>query len=262
MASGTDGKLIVVQYDRVNGVQKVWSTINVVECPDETIFAFEWRRYKESYDPSSDGIGVESTYKTVKGTALVDASWRVVPYNSGKSGSTQLLFGITAATTTIPVVSMFPLPTAYPYIVTVGGDEKMLVTAGNLTNSTLTVVRGYDGTIASIHERGETVEYKADEVPEEEAVEVEQPPPQEIPWPAGEAYARLLLEKLHRPKRLHTVRLANVHGDWSSIQIGSVHSIDIQTEGPGGGITGTVRVLGFAPDPAAGSMELVLEDVW
>jgi hypothetical protein len=99
-------------------------------------------------------------------------------------------------------------------------------------------------------------------VPEEEAVEVEQPPPQEIPWPAGEAYARLLLEKLHRPKRLHTVRLANVHGDWSSIQIGSVHSVDIQTEGPGGGITGTVRVLGFAPDPAAGSMELVLEDVW
>lgn len=262
MAEVTDGKYIVVRYDRVNSVQSVWSTVNMEEVPDETIFAFEWRRYRDSYDPNSDGIGVESTYKTVKGTTLVDASWRVVPYNSGKSGTTQLLFGITAATTQVPVVSMFPLPTAYPYLVTVGGDEKMLVTAGDLLTEVLTVVRGQEGTIASIHERGETVEYKVDEAPPEEPVEATQPPPQEIPWPAGEAYARMLLEKLHRPKRLHTVRLANVQGDWSTIQIGSVHSVNVQTEGPAGGITGTVRVLGFAPDFVAGSMELVLEDVW
>lgn len=251
-----------VLYDRVNALQNVSRTASLVEVPDETVFSFEWRRYRQGeYDPASDGIGAASDFMTVKGQHLVHGSLRVVPgYQSGDA-STSLAFGIDAVTTDIPVSNLYSLPTAFPYIVTVGTDEKMLVTGSKDVGAVLIVVRGYGGTPASIHEAGEAVEYKADEVPEEEEVEETQPPPQAIPWPSGEAYARKLLEKLSRPKRKYSVRLANVGGDWSTVRLGSQHTLDIQTEGQSTGITSTVRVLGFAPDYMAGSMELIVEDV-
>lgn len=255
-------KYVTVAYDRVNGLQSVSTSASVVELSDDTVFAFEWRRYRQGdYDPAQNGVGAASPFQTVKGGALVDGTLRVVPWGSdGQSASTSLAFGIDAVTTQIPVTNALVLPTAYPYIVTVGTDEKMLVRGMSL--NVLSVERGYDRTPASIHEAGEAVEYIVADQPDEEPVEETQPPPQEIPWPSGYAYATKLLEKLSRPRRRLSIRLANVGGDWSGVRLGSLHSADIQTEGPAGGIVGTVRVIGFAPNPVTGSMELVVEDVW
>lgn len=78
-------------------------------------------------------------------------------------------------------------------------------------------------------------------------------------WPEGEIYAANLLERLRYPSRLVSINVTNENDDWSSVKLGSHHVVNIQTEGPPGGVTGTVRVIGMSPDEDAGSMELVLE---
>lgn len=256
------GSNVVVGYDRINAIQYVFSRRRARTVPTETVFDFEWRKYNMGeYDPQTHGIGVDSPYKTVKGLNIKTRSWRVVPANSGGSGSTSLIYGIDASTTKIPVASVYPLPTTFPYVVTVGTDEKMLVTSAFL--NVLTVVRGYEGTPASIHEAGEPVDYivEEDDAAEEDQVEETTPPPEQIEWPEGVAYATRLLAQLNPPKRKFTVHLANVGGDWAGVELGSLHSVNIQSEGPASGLTGTVRVIGFAPFPSKGSMELIVEDV-
>lgn len=78
-------------------------------------------------------------------------------------------------------------------------------------------------------------------------------------WPEGEAYANNLLARLNRPHRLLSLNVANEHDDWSTFSYGSVHAVNIDTEGPPGGVTGTVRCVGFSPDEDAGTMEVVVE---
>lgn len=78
-------------------------------------------------------------------------------------------------------------------------------------------------------------------------------------WPEGEEYARNLLNRLSLPSRLISVKVANENDDWRTFQYGSLHAVDIQTEGPSGGVTGTGRCIGFSPDEDDGTMEVVME---
>ena len=258
--SGTTfhGQSICVYYDRVNAMQVVFGRRRPRVVPTSTVFDFEWRRYRMGqYDPKTQGVGQDSPFRTVKGGRLRTRSWRVVPSNAGGSGSTSLLYGITAGATKVPVVSVLPLPTQFPFVTTVGTDEKMLVKGIHL--NVMTVERGYDGTTASIHEAGEPVEYEVLEDDEEDDA-YESTTPDIVPWPEGEAYAKRLLQEVRLPKRQWTLHVANVGGHWSRIRIGTTHTLNLTNEGPAGGMSGTVRVLGYAPDVEAGTKELIVED--
>lgn len=78
-------------------------------------------------------------------------------------------------------------------------------------------------------------------------------------WPEGLEYARNLLARLSRPSRLLTLRVANEADDWRSFAYGTTHTVDIQSEGPPGGVTGLVRCIGFSPSEEDGTMEVLVE---
>jgi hypothetical protein len=186
----------------------------------------------------------------------------LVPWGQGDQDfSTQLAYGITAAATNLPVLNAFGFPPT-PFDAKISTDEWVRVTsiAGNI----LTVIRGQKGTTASIHEVGEEVTYfapAAAETDEEDELtdQLAALDPIEVPWPDGINYANELLERWSVPSRLLTVQLANVNGDWSTVAIGTSHTLNLQTEGPDTGVVETVRVIGLAPDDVAGSMELLVE---
>jgi hypothetical protein len=261
--TSNSGGLIRVAYDRVNDVRTVARVGSVASLPDETVLDFEWRAFNQgAYSPERNGVGRLSPYRTVKAGVVVDQSWRVMPYgDEGTSGQTTIVHGIDATQTECTVVSMFSLPDDLPYVVTIDSDEKVLVTSTEL--NLLTIQRGYDGTVASIHEKGAPLEYTAPQTPEDQAAVQTDPLPIFVAWPEGEAYAAALLTKLHHPKRKFTNHLANVGGDAATIALGSTHDYDVDTEGPPGGVHTRVRVIGFAPDWGgdAPAMELFLEEL-
>lgn len=78
-------------------------------------------------------------------------------------------------------------------------------------------------------------------------------------WPEGDLYARNLLERLRYPTKLVSLNITNENDDWSSVQLGSLHTVDVATEGPPGGVVAVVRVIGMSPDEDSGSMEVVVE---
>jgi hypothetical protein len=56
--------------------------------------------------------------------------------------------------------------------------------------------------------------------------------------------------------------VVNRAGEWATIAFGSTHAINVTAEGPMGGlvvVTGTGRVIAYAPDEALGTMEVVVE---
>jgi hypothetical protein len=259
MKHRTIEKYVKVTYDRVNARQRVWTFTTPGDVDPATVFDFEWRRMPE-WDPRRDGIGKELEVRTViAGEVRTVTAWRLVPYGQGDQDySSQLAYGITAAATNLPVLNAFGYPPA-PFDAKVGGDEWVRVTA--VTGNVLTAIRGQQGTTASIHEVGEEVAYTAPassvaDVPEEQTDQLQ---PIEIPWPDGLAFANALLAKWSVPSRLLTVQLANIGGGWATVAMGSTHTVNLQTEGLDAGITGTVRVLGFAPDDTEGTMELLVE---
>ena len=248
-----------VSYDRVNAIQKVARFSVPGDVDPATVFDFEWRRMPE-WDPRRDGVGKEVEVRTViAGAVRTLLAWRLVPYGQGDQDfSTQLAYGITADAVNLPVVNAFGFPPA-PFDAKIGGDEWVRVTS--ISGNVLTVIRGQLNTTASIHEVGEEVAYEAPASAESDVTEqvTDQLPPIEVPWPDGIAYANALLAKWSVPSRLLTVQLANIGGDWATVATGSTHTLDLQTEGPSAGVTGTVRVVGFAPDDVVGTMELLVE---
>lgn len=251
-----------VTYDRVNAIQKVARFSTPGDIDPATVFDFEWRRMPE-WDPRRDGVGKEVQVRTViAGAVRTLLAWRLVPYGQGDQDfSSQLAYGITAAAVNLPVLNAFGYPPV-PFDAKVGGDEWVRVISIN--GNILTVIRAQLGTTASIHEVGEEVAYtapaaSATDVINQTTDQLAALDPLEIPWPDGLAYANALLAKWSVPSRLLTLQLANVAGDWATIAAGSTHTLNLQTEGPSAGVTGTVRVLGFAPDDVAGTMELLVE---
>ena len=259
MKHRTKSKYVKVTYDRVNAVQRVWTFTTPGDVDPSTMFDFEWRRMAE-WDPRRDGIGAEVQVRTViAGEVRTTTGWRIVPWGQGDQDySSQLAYGITAAATALPVLNALGYPPV-PFDAKVGGDEWARVTA--ITGNVLTAIRGQLNTTASIHEVREEVAYFAPEAAEadlpEQASDLLQPI--EIPWPDGLAYANALLAKWSIPSRLLTVQLANIGAGWATVALGSTHTLTLTTEGPSGGITGTVRVVGFAPDDVEGTMELLVE---
>jgi hypothetical protein len=262
MKHRTEESYVRVTFDRVNAIQKVARFSVPGDIDPATVFDFEWRRMPE-WDPRRDGVGKEVEVRTViAGAVRTLTAWRLVPWGQGDQDfSSQLAYGITAAATNLPVLNAFGFPPA-PFDAKIGGDEwvRVLSIAGNI----LTVLRGQLNTTASIHEVGEEVAYYAPAAAETDVIDettdqLEALDPIEVPWPDGLAYANALLAKWSLPSRLLTVQLANVDGDWSTVATGSTHTLNLQTEGPSAGVTGTVRVLGFAPDDVEGVMELLVE---
>lgn len=83
-------------------------------------------------------------------------------YYSNTAIGTSLAAGIDAVQTTFAVQALTGYPTQYPYIITLdkkvlGKGEACLVTG--VAGTTLTVVRGYDGTAAVAHDIGAEVSH-------------------------------------------------------------------------------------------------------
>lgn len=228
-----------------------------VDYEDNThIFDFELNRIGY-WDPRRDGVGSYfNKLSIVDNAPSTKARWHIVPWGTGGERQTSLLTGVNATGTQIYVTSTFDfLNEPLPFKITVGqdpGDEIMLVTA---INGTLwTVVRGQDGTTAIIHE------------PEESVVltnpgDVSNPLVSITPadWPQGKEWAEQLLDTLGKPTIRLVFQINNRDGAWSKVALGSIHTVNIDSEGKPGGIHGTVRVIGLAPDEARGALEVLVE---
>lgn len=249
-----------VTFDLLTGVQQVArNSKKSVEDPTK-VYAFELR-YLKNWDPRRDGVGEKRNVTTVaKGAVVKGDRWRVVSWNQTDQNVTTYLMGdrgLTPTDTVAYVVSTlaFPVP---PFTAVIGGDETVLVTAVVVAGA-FQIVRGQEGTQAILHEPGESFEYVAPASDSPASTDPEQLPPIRQPWPEGEAYARRLLLKLSRPERNLSLNVVNRTGEWSTISLGSTHSVNIQTAGRSGGIVVTGRVVAYAADELAGTMEVVLE---
>jgi hypothetical protein len=79
-------------------------------------------------------------------------------------------------------------------------------------------------------------------------------------WSQGQAYAERLLARLSVPFVRYRFQLVNRDNTWSTVREGSIHTVNISTEGPTNApITGQVRVLGFSPSTQDGQMEVIVE---
>jgi len=223
-----------------------------------TIYDFEERSIC-SWDPRRDGVGAFVTKPMVIANAVQNVpAWHFIPWGDG-DGQTALSVGITAAETIIFVENNFVLPQTPPWDETIDDGlfaEDVRVTAQE--GNKLTIVRGQNGTQAIPHESGALFQHKiiCDDTPQDEPAENVQT----VPWPAGQALAEKMLAKLQNPVRRLTVQIVNRNDEWAKVRPGSVLSSNIQTEGPSGGITGNWRVLGWAPNYHAGTMELMIEE--
>ena len=226
----------------------------------------------KDWDPRRDGVGAELNRPTVYRNAhSTRKRWTIVPWSIPGDARTSLSQGIAPGTTELIVDSIFSLPGTHslPYDVTLGeepANEDVRVV--RIRGSILDVRRARNGTSAIIHEAGTSVEYK---LPEEQepwdgivVTEVSSTGRMTFKgvtlWPAGEAWADKLLTRMSQPQRRINMRLVNREDAWATVQLGSRHNINVETEGDGP-ITGVVRVIGYAPSFADGTMELIVEVV-
>lgn len=237
-----------------------YSYLRLAPAPDTvdlqsvlTAWDFELRRICD-WDPRRDGVGVLLNKRVVvNNQPATPQRWHRVPWATGGSGATALTHGISATETIVEVDNSFVLPAISVYDAVIGtwpGEEqvKVLHTSGTL----LGVIRGQNGTEAIIHEAGE--QFQPINLGEWTGFVAGSPP-----WPEGEAYAQDLLARMNRAQERLSLQLTNENDDWASVDLGSLHAVVLGTEGPAGGYAGTVRVIGFSPNPATGTQELVVE---
>lgn len=211
-----------------------------------------------SWDPRRDGVGALVNQVTIQNNAPTSSPrWTFIPWGDG-TGSTSLSTGISATETQIYVVNAFVLPQTYPYEATLGTglfSEQVKVTAG--AGTLLTIERGINGTTAILHTAGESFAKTAncDQTPAQTSDTTNT-----VPWPSGQAWAEKVLAKLSKPSRKLSVSVVNKNSEWSKIDYGSLINVAIDNEGPGGGVAGTWRVLGWAPNFGLGAMELFTEE--
>jgi hypothetical protein len=215
------------------------------------VWDFERRRICD-WDPRRDGIGVLKNVRTVRDNQpTTQERWTITPWGVG-DGRTQLSAGITATDTVLVVDSIFPLPTVYPYDATIGeGFEAEDVRVLRMTNGTLEIVRGVNGTTPLIHEPDSVFQVK--DVPEWQGLNVA------YDWPEGRQYALELLAQRNHPMRRMTCQIVNVDDAWSTVDWGTIHTADVVTEGDEQ-LDGDWRVIGWAPHGPNGTMELLLEE--
>lgn len=238
------------------------------------IWDFEQLRIRD-WDPRRDGVGALLNKRTiVRNQPTTSERWHIVPWHVADDATTSLSTGINATQTEIAVESIFSLPTAdkLPFILTIGdspANEDVEVT--QIRGTLLTVKRGRNGTTAIVHEVGEPVRYALPEGEERwdgfvvhqkvvaadgtERLMLDGQPL----WPEGEAWAAELLTRINLAAKRISFPVINRDSAWSTIRLGSRHTITITSEGRPGGITGTVRVIGYSPDAVAGVMQVVLE---
>jgi hypothetical protein len=171
---------------------------------------------------------------------------------------------MTLTDTQASVLATISFPSTFPFPATIGGDEKVQVTGYTGDgDSAFKVVRATDGT-ARVHFKGESFDYAPADTtgtttPTPPAAT--NPPKQYQAWPAGAAYAAKLLALHQNPKRTFSLYAANVDGLWSKIEIGLLAQAVLNDEGPAGGISEPVRVIGFGPDEMPGVQEILVETV-
>jgi hypothetical protein len=134
-----------------------------------------------------------------------------------------------------------------------------------MTGSLWHVIRGQAGTTAIIHEAGAPVRRVGvddwDGFPW---------PPELLEWPEGRQWAEEELAELSKPRIDLDVHIAHFRGDQLTVDYGSMHDVDVATEGPPARWSGTGRVIGWStdpghspsaddPTPAGGDTEIVLE---
>lgn len=82
------------------------------------------------------------------------------------------------------------------------------------------------------------------------------------PWPKGEKYLRDFLTKRNREVTVQSFPITNEGGVWSQVRRGATLTLQIALQGPvDAATTKVVRVLAYAPDEAAGVIDIVAE-VW
>lgn len=77
------------------------------------------------------------------------------------------------------------------------------------------------------------------------------------PWPEGLQYALDWLRKNNGTITTQTIKVINLDNLWNEMRLGAIFSVLLSRQGvPGVGISGNFRVTSFAPDEAAGDLEI------
>lgn len=216
---------------------------------------------------SNAGFPIDAPpFQILVGDPLVAQEIMTVTATFGNRWSVQRGQTITAVTTTSSVsagATVIPVTDSSNFVVgmkiIIGGETITLdaVAVGSLTTSTALTQSHPSGTTVTTnglifsHERGTLVRMLGGEAFEGFVYP--------YTWPEGEEYANNLLERLRLPSRLVSLNVTNENDDWATFQLGTTHAVNIQSEGPPGGVTATIRVIGLSPDEDNGVMEVIVE---
>jgi hypothetical protein len=222
------------------------------------MYAFEEDRI-DDYDPRRDGIGVLKAARTIyNGAETWRPRWHIVSFDMGSDATTSLTVGISATDQDFEVNSImgFPdpdlEPLAFPFTATIDqGSNKEVVLVLSMIGALWHVLRGQSGTEAIIHEAGAPVG--------REGAEAWPGFPFPYTWPEGEEWAAEELAELSHPRIDLGVHIAHFAGAQLTIDYGSLHSVNVATEGAPGRWSGNGRAIGWSTDPAGGETEVVLE---
>jgi hypothetical protein len=203
------------------------------------------------WDPRRDGIGVEIGRESIDyGAVTTRKRWGFASYSAG-AYETTLDVGISAAATTFLLASEFGAPPT-PFTAVIGdagsgtGEEKVQVT--EMVGAMATVTRGFAGSTAIVHEKGER--FALVDPPEWNGLVFD------YDWPAGDAWALAQLARLN-----HVGKMLNIEVEAETpVVLGSRSLVTLNTEGPWPDSTQLYRVTGWARDPFADSNGIVLED--
>lgn len=236
------------------------------------VYPFE-RFAIEDWDPRRDGIGQRLARPTVFfGAETSRPRWHLVSFNVGGDANTSLTHGISSGEQDIEVDSIhgFPDPDLdtieFPFLAAIDdglNEEQVLVVS--MIGTLWHVIRGQGGTDPIIHEAGASIRRFGAEDWEGFPWTDER-----RAWPEGEQWAREELEELSKPRIDLDVHVAHFRGDQLTVDYGSMHAVDVATEGPAGRWSGEGRVIGWSTDPGhaptaddptppGGDTEVVLE---
>ncbi len=215
-----------------------------------------------NWDPRRDGIGALLARPTVYfGAPTTRPRWHIVSFNVGGSASTALTSGISAGDQDFEVDSIFGFPdpdldtVEFPFLVTIDDGLSMeLVLVLSMTGTLWHVLRGQGGTDAIIHESGAPVARsgsdKWDGFPWA---------PELLAWPEGQEWAAEELAELSKQRIDIDLHVIHDYGDQLTINYGSLHPINVPSEGPPGRWVGVGRAIGWSTNPDGGETELITE---
>lgn len=239
------------------------------------VYDFE-RRGIENWDPRRDGIGIRKAVPTVfAGRPTSRPRWHIISFNVGGDAATSLTNGINGGggTQVIEVDSIFGFPDPdseplqFPFLAKIddGLDEEFVLVL-SMSGTEWTVIRGQNGTVPIIHEAGAPVARAG-----VDGWEGFPWAPELLAWPEGKSWADELLAELSKQRIELGIHVAHFRDDQLSIDYGSMHPIDVATEGPPETWVGDGRTIGWStspgynpqgpedPTPPGGETEIVTE---